>query len=574
MEPGLDIGDFFSDLNTSLPTGKGQWGFSNPNVDQTESTLLHSGKANPQTPETRKKWTNSYFADLGLAKSLVKACEALGYVTATEIQEKVIPVVIKGADVLAGAITGSGKTAAFGLPLLHRLLYRNKALNVTWALVLTPTRELCQQTYSMITALAQFTDIRIEAIIGGSNSIKEQRKLNAAPDVLIATPGRLLDHLKNTIGVSLDYVQYVVLDEADRLLDMGFRDEVLSILGELPREHQTILTSATLAGEVDKFAKETLKNPVRVRKGKEKVEVPGGLQTYIVRLQSGWQREAVILTLLTDSFKTQVIIFFHTKKQCHRFWLLLNELNLRAAEIQGDLSQSQRLTAISAFQSGEVDFLVATDIAARGLDLPVSAVINCQVPKETKRLIHRMGRTARAGETGFSVTLCSDDERSILKKALKGIKISAITLNADKIDHWTRKLDKLKPKIAGKIAEEEAEKEFQQAETEHQRAQNILIHSDEIYNRPKKEWIHSKSQKIALKMKSFESEKTQEKRGNERSIMDKVSGNPLMVKNSRFTERGFGGKVEKKKKKEKKSHAKVKKAGGKTYKATKRYRRR
>ena len=586
MEPALDLGDFFADMSGAAAAGKGQWGFSNANIDPSRLTVFkpaeEGNKAGKQKAAGSKKMTESYFASLGLAKGLVKACEALGYVTATEIQEKVVPLVLKGADVLAGAVTGSGKTAAFALPILHRLLYRNKALNVTWAVVLTPTRELCQQTCSMVTALAQFTDIRVEAIIGGSNSLKEQRKLTSAPDVLIATPGRLLDHLKNTRGISLDYVQFLVLDEADRLLDMGFRDEVLGILGELPEEHQTTLTSATLSSEVDRFAKETLRHPVKVTRGKDKLDVPASLQAFIVRMQEGWSREAVLLTLLTDYFKSQVIVFFHTKKQCHRFWLILNELNMSAAEIQGDLSQAQRLTAISSFQSSQVDFLIATDLAARGLDLPVAAVINCQVPKEAKRLIHRMGRTARAGESGMSVTLCSDQERTMLKKAVKGMKVKAIRMPGDKVQKWGKKVQKLRPKITDKLAEEEAEKEFTLAEIEQQKAHNFIIHSDEIYNRPRREWIHSKRQKEVLKKSNFEGEEKPERRPGERDIKDKVSGNPLMVKNSRASSRGMRekdvkkgrqDKVVKKNRKEK-THVKARKTVGKAFKSEKRYKRR
>jgi ATP-dependent RNA helicase DDX27 len=433
----------------------------------------------------------------------------------------------------------------------------------------------------MVTALAQFTDIRVEAIIGGSNSLKEQRKLTSAPDILIATPGRMLDHLKNTRGVSLDYVQFLVLDEADRLLDMGFRDEVLGILAELPAEHQTTLTSATLSGEVDRFAKDTLKHPVKVTRGKDKLDVPASLQAFIVRMQEGWTREAVLLTLLTDYFKSQVIVFFHTKKQCHRFWLILNELNLSAAEIQGDLSQAQRLTAISAFQSSQVDFLIATDLASRGLDLPVAAVINCQVPKEAKRLIHRMGRTARAGESGMSVTLCSDQERTMLKKAVKGMKVKAIKMPAEKVQKWGKKVEKLRQKISDKLAEEEAEKEFHLADIETQKAQNFIIHSDEIYNRPRREWIHSKEQKEVLKKSNFEGEENVERRIGERDVRDKVSGNPLMVKNSRAMSRGMKEKDVKKKNRKDvkknrkdKTHVRARKTVGKAFKSEKRYKRR
>lgn len=221
------------------------------------------------------------FGELGLSKPLTKSCSDLGFLNPTLIQEQVIPLILKGSDVIICAKTGSGKTGAFSLPILHKLLHRNNYQKVTRCIILSPTRELCQQTNSMIENYIKYTDLVCRVVIGGANSAKEMKQLQDNPDIIVGTPGRVLDHIKNTKDISFEHVDFLVLDEADRLLDMGFTAELTEIIKELPNERQTVLASATMGDKVKDLVSLALKNPVRV--GKE--GIPDSLHQVIIRLK-------------------------------------------------------------------------------------------------------------------------------------------------------------------------------------------------------------------------------------------------------------------------------------------------
>lgn len=315
------------------------------------------------------------------------------------MQRDVLPVALRGSDCLITAATGSGKTAAFLLPILERLLQspgvrqrrqgpRGQITGgraATKALILVPTRELAVQCHAMLQSLAQFTMITHVLVTGGFQSKDQVSSLKNQPDVVVATPGRILDHLLNAQSVHMDLLEIVVFDEADRLLELGFREECLSVLKHCSRSRQTMLLSATFTKAVKDLATDTLKAPVRISVGEANTLVATLTQEF-VKLADESVREATLFALLKKTYTKSTIIFINTKKQAHRIAILCALNNLKVAEIHGNLKQSQRIEAISAFQKGEVPFLLATDVAARGLDLPsVDTVINYELPMDTAR---------------------------------------------------------------------------------------------------------------------------------------------------------------------------------------------
>jgi len=297
----------------------------------------------------------------------LKGIAAMGFVQPTPIQAAVIPLALAGKDVCASAVTGSGKTAAFLLPLLERLLYH--ATSSSQAVILTPTRELAAQCLGMMTTLAQFTKLQATLIVGGAKNVNAQAaELRSRPDVIVATPGRLLDHVLNSPGVTLQDVEFLVLDEADRLLDLGFQEEVHEIVRACPIQRQTLLFSATMNTKVDDLVRLSLKRPVRVRisNTNEKNQVAPRLEQEFVRVRAGNEginREGMLLALLTRTFTGQTIVFFDTKATAHRLMILCGLCGIHCTELHGNLTQPQRLTALEDFRQGHVDVLLATDLA-------------------------------------------------------------------------------------------------------------------------------------------------------------------------------------------------------------------
>ena len=312
------------------------------------------------------------FAQLTLSRPLLRGVAVMGFVKPTPIQAAVIPLALQGRDICASAVTGSGKTAAFLLPILERLLHRY--LGRTKAMVLTPTRELAAQCVGMLTTFAKLTKIRATLIVGGTKNVSAQAaELRTRPEIIVATPGRLLDHVTNSAGVSLGDVEFLVLDEADRLLDLGFQEEVHELIKACPVQRQTLLFSATMNTKVDDLIKLSLKRPIRVRitdKNVNKdIEVAPRLEQEFVRVRSaneGVNREAILLALLTRTFTKQAIVFFDMKATAHRLMILCGLLGIRSTELHGNLTQQQRLAALEDFRAGTVDILLATDLAARG----------------------------------------------------------------------------------------------------------------------------------------------------------------------------------------------------------------
>ena len=469
------------------------------------------------------------FTQLTLSRPLLRGIVAMGYVKPTKIQSSVIPVALARRDICASAVTGSGKTAAFLLPILERLIYRPTGR--IKALILTPTRELAAQCMGMISTLSQFTKISSVLIVGGSKNMNAQiSDLRARPQIVVATPGRLLDHVTNSAGVSLEDVEFLVLDEADRLLDLGFQDEVNELIKACPIDRQTLLFSATMNTKVDDMIKLSLKRPVRVRisgngssHGKD-LEVAPRLEQEFIRIRSGNEgvnREAMLVALLTRTFTTQSIVFFDTKAKAHRMMILCGLCGIQCAELHGNLTQAQRLEALEKFRKGEVEILLATDLAARGLDISrVESVINFEMPNQVETYIHRIGRTARAGRKGKSCTLIGEGRRHLMKEIMKDASdrekianknskaknaiIRSRSIPAAVIAHFVLKIKSLEQHIEEVLQAEAVARMDRVAEMEVMRAQNIIEHADEIKSRPQRLWFASEKEKKSAKEAAVE----------------------------------------------------------------------
>ncbi|MGV1044405.1 DEAD/DEAH box helicase [Limnohabitans sp.] len=365
------------------------------------------------------------FSNLSLAPTLARAVAEMGYESMTPIQAQAIPVVLTGQDVMGAAQTGTGKTAAFSLPLLQRLLKHENpstspARHPVRALVLLPTRELADQVAQQIKMYAKYTQLRSAVVFGGMDMKPQTLELKKGVEVLVATPGRLLDHIEAKNAV-LNQVEYVVLDEADRMLDIGFLPDLQRILSFLPKQRTTLLFSATFSPEIKRLAGSYLQNPVTIEVARPN-ETASTVEQRFYAAQDDDKRR-VIRKVLTDRGIKQAFIFVNSKLGCGRLARSLEREGLRTAALHGDKSQDERLKALEAFKQGEVDLLVCTDVAARGLDIKdVPAVFNFDVPFNAEDYVHRIGRTGRAGASGLAVTLVSPSDTRLVGDIEKLIK--------------------------------------------------------------------------------------------------------------------------------------------------------
>ncbi|HEY8064014.1 MAG TPA: DEAD/DEAH box helicase [Methylosinus sp.] len=356
------------------------------------------------------------FADLGLAEVLLRALAQENYTTPTPIQAQAIPALLQGRDLLGIAQTGTGKTAAFGLPILQRLLddRRRPAPNTTRALVLAPTRELAAQIADSFRAYAQFARMSVGVIVGGVAHGPQIRMLAGGLDVLVATPGRLLDHI-GAGHLRLETTRTIVLDEADHMLDLGFVVPIRKIVSRLPKERQNLFFSATMPKEISTLADDMLRDPVTVRVTPAATTAERVAQRVI--LVDGSAKRDVLLDLFSDPSFSRAIVFTRTKRGADRVAQHLAANAVGASAIHGNKSQNQRQRALEDFRAGRTRALVATDIAARGIDIDgVSHVVNFELPETPEAYVHRIGRTARAGATGAAVSLCDNSERPLLKQ--------------------------------------------------------------------------------------------------------------------------------------------------------------
>ncbi len=346
------------------------------------------------------------FSSLDLHPSLLKGLKELGFTRPTPIQTDAIPHALAGRDLLACAATGSGKTAAFLLPILHTLIPRPRG--TTRALVLTPTRELAAQILEDLNDLAVHTPITAAAIFGGVGMGPQEHALRTGVDVIVATPGRLLDHLRHTYA-NLGSIEHLVLDEADRMLDMGFLPDIRRVLKQLPTKRQTLFFSATMPGPIGQLAHEMLKSPATINLERKAAPAVGITQAIYPVAQE--LKSALLLQLLTRGDMQEVLVFTRTKHRADRLQKFLAKQGIAAERIHGNRSQPQRTEALAGFKSGKYRVLVATDIAARGIDVEeLGHVVNFDVPMAPEDYIHRVGRTGRAEATGDAFTFVSPDE--------------------------------------------------------------------------------------------------------------------------------------------------------------------
>ena len=363
------------------------------------------------------------FTDLGLAEPLLNALAAANYTTPTPIQAQSIPALLKGRDMLGIAQTGTGKTAAFSLPLLQRLAENREHVGpkATRALILAPTRELAVQIGDALKVYGRQLKLRHTVILGGVSQHGQVRALARGLDIVVATPGRLMD-LLNQRHVRLDKVSHLVLDEADRMLDMGFIRDVRKIVAALPQRRQSLLFSATMPAEVAKLAGDMLHNPLRVEVTPKVVTVERIAQS--VHHVATPQKRALLESLLADPGLKRVIVFTRTKHRANRVAEQLEKAGITADAIHGNKSQNARQRALDAFRKGRARVLVATDIAARGIDVSdVTHVINYELPNEPESYVHRIGRTARAGAEGAAISFCDATERAYLRDIERLIKL-------------------------------------------------------------------------------------------------------------------------------------------------------
>ena len=349
------------------------------------------------------------FEDFGLSPEILKALDDLGYVSPTPIQVHAIPLVLEGKDVMGAAQTGTGKTAGYSLPMLQSLMFSantsmSPARHPVRALILVPTRELADQVFEDVKRYAKYTPVKSAVVFGGV-------------EILIATPGRLLDHVQQK-NVNLSQTQILVLDEADRMLDMGFLPDLQRIVNLLPKQRQNLLFSATFSNDIKKLARSFMKDPVTVEVARQNATAENVKQT-VYRIEES-EKNAAVEYLLKDRSQEQVLIFSNTKAGASRLARQLERKGLKASAIHGDKTQAERMATLEAFKSGSIDILVATDVAARGLHIEeLPCVINFDLPFVAEDYVHRIGRTGRAGSKGEALSLYSEKDERLLKEIEK-----------------------------------------------------------------------------------------------------------------------------------------------------------
>ena len=360
-------------------------------------------KKKPENDETS-------FAELGLTAPLLDAIRDAGYDTPTPIQREAIPVALKGRDLIGLAQTGTGKTASFTLPIVQRMLGGPRR---TRALILTPTRELCLQVEESFRKYSKHAPVDVIPVFGGVGYEPQERALRSGVDAVVATPGRLLDHLEKR-NVDFTYLETLVLDEADRMLDMGFAPQINRVVDQIPRYRQTLLFSATMPPEVEALARKYLRKPVVIQVGRR--SQAAATVTHAVYPVPRHLKNSLLIKLLTDTLHESVLVFTRTKSGADKVVRDLEHAGLDAGAMHADKSQVQRIKALEDFRQGKLKVLVATDIAQRGLDISgITHVINYDVPQQPEDYVHRIGRTGRAAASGDAYTFMSPDEIAMVR---------------------------------------------------------------------------------------------------------------------------------------------------------------
>ncbi|KAF2871850.1 P-loop containing nucleoside triphosphate hydrolase protein [Massariosphaeria phaeospora] len=384
------------------------------NEDEDNEGGQDEGQVHKAAENVVEAQSTKIFEDLGVMESLCEACANLGFKHPTAIQEQAIPLALQGRDIIGLAETGSGKTAAFALPILQMLMEKPQGF---FGLILAPTRELAYQIAQQVEALGSVISVKCAVLVGGMDMNPQAIALARNPHIVVATPGRLLDHLENTKGFSLKRLKALVLDEADRLLDLDFGPVIDKILRILPREgRRSFLFSATMSSKVESLQRASLQNPVKVSISSSSHQVVQTLvQRYIFIPHK--HKDLYLIHLCNDYIGQPTIIFARTVNEVQRISILLRKLGFGAIPLHGQLSQSSRLGALNKFRARSRDILVATDVAARGLDIPsVNLIINLDLPGESKTYVHRVGRTARAGKSGKAVSFVTQYDLELFQR--------------------------------------------------------------------------------------------------------------------------------------------------------------
>ncbi|CAH8840747.1 unnamed protein product [Trichobilharzia szidati] len=446
----------------------------------------------------------SSFMELNLAKPLLKSLTEMSLDKPTPVQCACIPVALLHHDICACARTGSGKTLAFLLPILERLTKKPSDFNhaITRALVISPTRELAVQIFNVAEKLVKYCPkIRVQLAAGGLDLHSQEASLRLSPDLVIATPGRLIDHLSNAPSFNLQHIEYLVLDEADKLLDEYFTEQIAEIVKFCSTKRQTLLFSATMTESVNELAILSLRDPVQVFLNQATALAQRLHQEFVrVRPHREEDRRAIVVALLMRYFRQRTIVFLPTKKECHNMHILLGLLGLSCTELHGNMTQAQRLEALKRFSKIDetdssktegapkktvekdnsdappVDILLATDLASRGLDIPnVQTVINYTLPPTMRQYVHRVGRTARIMNVGRAVSLVGEDDRKLLKQIMKEAPypVKARVIPSDVIASFHSKINRLEPIIGKILAAETEERELRAAQTQLTKAEEL-----------------------------------------------------------------------------------------------------
>ncbi|KAI1247059.1 nucleolar DEAD-box protein required for synthesis of 60S ribosomal subunit [Eutypa lata] len=479
--------------------------------DAEEAAKREAFFAPEEKAQAGKQGGKSNFQVMSLSRPILRGLTSVGFSKPTPIQSKTIPIALEGKDVVGGAVTGSGKTAAFVVPILERLLYRPKKIPTSRVVILTPTRELAIQCHSVATKLASHTDIKFCLAVGGLSLKVQEAELRLRPDVIIATPGRFIDHMRNSASFNIDTIEILVLDEADRMLEDGFADELNEILTTLPKSRQTMLFSATMTSSVDRLIRAGLNKPVRIMVDSQKKTVDK-LEQKFVRLRPGREEK--------------------------RMGYLIH-----------------RISSVESFRDGKVSYLLATDLASRGLDIKgVDTVINYEAPQSLDIYVHRVGRTARAGRSGVAVTLAAEPDRKVVKSAVKagksqGAKISSLVIEAGEADKLQAQVDEMEDEIEAIMREEKEEKYLANVEMQIKKGENLVMHADEIKGRPKRTWFETQDDKKKAQDAGRAELNSDRDRGLKESLKRKAEGGRLSSKDKKKldarTDR-HGGKVWKK----------------------------
>ncbi|KAF5094620.1 hypothetical protein D0Z00_003472 [Geotrichum galactomycetum] len=547
-------------------------------VDEDTAEEIANFYAPSDEAESAKQSIHTSFQTLNLSRPVMKGLSSLNYATPSPIQSAVIPVAVMGKDVVAGAVTGSGKTAAYLIPILERLVYLPRKVPATRVVVLTPTRELAIQVADVGKKLGQYiSGMRFGLAVGGLNLRVQEQELKTRPDIVIATPGRFIDHVRNSPSFQVDSVEILVVDEADRMLEEGFQKELTEILQLIPTKRQTLLFSATMNNRIKDLVQLSLHRPVRIMINPPKQAAGGLIQEFVrVRTKRTEQKPAVLAWLLKKlSTSQRVIVFVARKETAHKLRIVLGLLGMKIGELHGALTQEQRLQSVTNFKNLTVPVLICTDLASRGLDIPkIEVVINYDMPKTYEVYLHRVGRTARAGREGKSISLVGEAgaERAIVKESIKSVnaakdkasKIVGRNVDWPEIDKLFGTISDKEETIAEILEEEKTQKLIAQAERDIQKSQNLIKHEAEIKSRPKRTWFESEAEK---KQDKATNKKKQKIGGDDDGFKSAFDAEPRMYKktkkdrmeNQKRGKNGNKGKS-KVKKNDKKTQAKIARA--------------